>query len=151
MDLYNFVTENTVRGDCQCGKCIDAPGNALGPDRESQQPDGHTADLIFFKVSAVGEPDAEELRRLIKDHKGDYGEVDLFDGAEHGYMEIGAWIGDQGVAMMLMGLGSLLGLWRLLTPRTVLGALIDEDRVQQMAGMGMINIQATSGEEVTNV
>lgn len=56
-------------------------------------------------------------------------------------MEIGGFVGDQGLAMMLMGLGSILGLWKLLTPRTVLGADIPEELAQQMAGSGLLSVQ----------
>lgn len=136
--LYQFLQDHCVRGACQCDRCIDAPENP-----QDKQPTGpHTADLIFFKVSATGNPNVEELTAAIKAHKGEYGEVDLFDGKEHSYLEIGGWIGDQGAAMMLMGLGAILGLWQLLTPRTVLGPSIPDDLVMQMAQAGMVTIQA---------
>ena len=135
--LHEYLQAHCERGACQCGKCFDAPENPA-----EKQPEGHTADLAFFKVRAVGNPVAEELTDAIKAHSGEWGEVDLFDGKEHNYMEIGGWIGDQGAAMMLMGLGSILGLWRLMTPRSMLGADLPDDLVMQMAGMGMVAIQA---------
>jgi hypothetical protein len=99
--------------------------------------------MIFFTVCAVKDPKADELRELIKNHKSDYGPIDLFDGKEHSYIEIGGFIGDQGVALMLMGLGSILGLWKLMTPRTMLPAgTFREDMVQAMAGIGYVIIQA---------
>lgn len=131
--LHEYLQAHCERGACQCGKCFDAP-------------EGHTADLAFFTVRAVGNPDVEELTAVIKAHRGEWGEVDLFDGKEHNYMEIGGWIGDQGEAMMLMGLGAILGLWRLMTPRSMLGADLPDDRVMQMAGMGMVAIQSSPNE-----
>jgi len=134
--LQGYVMENAVRGDCTCGKCFDAPVNP-------QQPQGHTVDMIFFKVAAGPKANADKLKELVKANiQGDSCDVDLFDGKEHSYLEIGGWIGDQGLALMLMGMGTVLGLWDLLTPRTILGSLIPDDMVQQMAGAGYISIKA---------
>lgn len=132
--LINFVLAHSERGTCRCGKCCDHPG-------VDQQPVGHTADIVFFLVSAKDSPDANILRDLIAANKaGQYCECDLFDGKEHGYMEVGGWIGDQGLAMQLMGLGAVLGLWTLLTPRMLPG--LPEPLVMQMAGAGMVTIQS---------
>lgn len=133
VDLASYVIEHTARGECKCGKCFDVGHN---PD-----PQGHTADLIFFKMIATGSPSAEEFRRLTNEHKGHYNECDPFDGNEHGYMELGGWIGDQGVALQYMGLGHLLGLFSLLTPRSVLGNEIPEKLVMEMAGSGLVTIR----------
>lgn len=138
-ELFNYVISHAKRGACQCGKCFDAPANP-----EANQPAGHTADVVFFQVSADAEANAGTMKRLVKEHKGGFGDIDLFDGKEHNYMELGAWIGDQGVAMMLMGLGSLLGLWKLMTPSSMLGLPSTDPMVQQLAGMGMITVLATS-------
>lgn len=132
--LHDYIAAHVERGACQCGKCFDAPENP-----QDKQPTGHTADLVFFKVCAIGEPKAEDLRALIEAHDGEFGPVNPLDGKEHNYLELGGYMGDQGAALMLMGLGSLLGLWNLLTPAS-LG--IDGDLAMQMAGMGMVSIQA---------
>jgi len=134
--LRQYVANHTERGACQCGKCFDAPEKP-----EEQQPTGHTADMVFFKVSAKA-ADAETLKELVRSHKGEFCSVDLFDGKEHNYIELGRWIGDQGTALQLMGLGSLLGLWKLLTPKTMLGPMCDEVLAQQMAGAGMVAVQS---------
>lgn len=137
-ELQEYVKKYAERGECKCGKCVD---KVLHP--EAKQPKGHTADLIFFKVAALEGADAATLKKLVQDSKeGTFGTVDVFDGKEHGYMELGAWIGDQGMAMMLMGLGTNLGLWKLLTPKTVLGDDLPDAMAQQMAGSGYITIQA---------
>lgn len=101
----------------------------------------HTVDLVFFKVAndPNNPADAETLRTLIKEHRGEFNDVDLFDGNKHNYMEVGGWIGDQGLALQLMGLGAILGLWKLITPMS-LG--ITGDNAMQMAGMGMLSILA---------
>ncbi len=112
--LIEFIIEHTVRGACTCGLCRDAPKNP------EEKPTGHTADLEFFKVSLKNNPDPEVLRSLIEENvTGAYVNVDLFDKKEHGFTEIGGWIGDQSMALMLMGLGELLGLWKLHTPASL--------------------------------
>ena len=132
-ELVDFVLKYAVRGDCQCGKCIDAPD-------VKQQPVGHTADLVFFKVAAQDNPDAAALRKLIEDNKtGEFNNVDMFDGKEHSYLEVGGWIGSQDLALRLMGLGTVLGLWQLLTPKVVLPDCPD-DKAMEMAGMGMVTV-----------
>lgn len=132
MELAEYVINHTDRGECQCGECIDK-GNR--PD-----PTGHTADLIFFKVAATNNPSAEEFIQKTKSHQGTFCEVDPFDGAEHGYMELGGWIGDQGLAMQYMGLGALLGVFDLITPKTVFGNDLEPDLVHKMAGAGLISV-----------
>jgi hypothetical protein len=128
-ELIKFVTTHTQRGECQCGKCIDK-GNA--PD-----PTGHVADLCFFKVAAVNNPDAQELFNLVI-----FGPLaGILDGQEHGYMEIGGMIGSQDLALQLMGLGTILGLWNLYTPKSMLGDFITDDQAMDMAGNGLVSIQ----------
>lgn len=110
--------------------CVDNP--------EEHQSIGHTANVEFFEVSLKNEPDKDVLKRLINEWKGEFNDVDLFDGEEHGYMEIGGWIGDQGAALVLMGTGELLGLWTLLTP-TSLG--MPKEMRQMLAGHRMVTIK----------
>lgn len=128
------MAEHTIRGECTCGKCI---GVGTKPD-----PTGHTADLVFFKVAANGKPSAEEFKRLTTEAHGEFGNCDPLDGKEHNYLELGGWIGDQGLAMQYMALGSLLGVFSLLTPITMLKLPADDPLVKEMAGMGLIAVQA---------
>lgn len=137
-NLHDYVNQYAERGACKCGRCADAP-----PNPEQHQPTGHTADVIFFEVSAREGADAETLKRLVRENKaGDYGDVDVLDGKEHNYLELGGWIGDQGLALTLMGLGAVLGVWKLFTPKTLLGKDGPDDLVQQMAGQGFVSVQA---------
>lgn len=135
-ELTDWIRENVIRGACRCGKCIDA-----GPEPETRQPEGHTADLIFFEVALKDGARAKELKEILRNHPGDFNVVDIFDGQEHNYMELGGWVGDQGMAMMLMGAGSLMGLWKLMTPRTILGDDCDDHTVERMAGLGLVTIR----------
>ena len=131
-ELAKYVYDHTERGECRCGKCADV-GNS--PD-----PTGHTIDMVFFKAAAKGNPTLDEFKRLTSESKdGDFASVDPFDGKEHNYMELGAWIGDQGLAMLYMALGVSLGAFKLFSP-AMLG--LDGTMALQIAGMGMLSIQA---------
>ena len=130
-ELQKFIVNHTIRGECRCGQCIDNSGKDI-------QPCGNTADLVFFKVAARNSPVATKLKELIASLPKD--DVDLLDGHEHSYLEIGAWIGDQGIAMTLMGIGSILGLWDLLTPKMIPG--ISQEMALDLAGRGMLTIKA---------
>lgn len=131
--LTDYVRAFSIRGACTCGKCCDS-----GPEPEKHQPNNHTADVYFFQVAAEPEADAETLRRLIGDHKGEFGKCNPLDRCEHSYIELGGWIGDQGLALMLMGLRTILGLWRMLTPKMLPG--LDKDLMDRMAWQGMVSI-----------
>lgn len=132
-DLARYVVEHTRRGTCHCGQCADHPGT-------DAQPTGHTADLFFFCVSAVGDPTAEQLRTLIAAaHHGEFCDLDPLDGQEHGYIEVGGWIGDQGLAMQFMGLCQLVGLGRVLQPNIL---PLPDALKQQMAASGMVTLTA---------
>lgn len=128
MRLHEYVQRHVTRGACTCGKCFDAPDNP-----ETKQPEGHTADMIFFKVAKSSEANTETFKNLVIEEFPHW-----LDGKEHSYLEMGADIGDQGIALMAMGLGLLLNTWKLLTPRML---PIPEELVQQMAGRGLITIQ----------
>lgn len=133
MDLNQYVADHTERGECRCGQCCDR-GDA--PD-----PTGHTADLIFFPVSRRLQPTREEFERLTREHCGEFGDCDPLDGREHSYLELGGWLGDQGAALRYMGLGALLGVFRLMTPRTMLGGDTDEGVAMAMAQAGLVAVQ----------
>ena len=126
------------RGACKCGQCIDAVENP-----EQHQPTGHTVDLVFFSVLARDGADAATLKRLVTENKqGSYCDIDLLDGKEHHYMEVGAWIGSQELGLMLMGLGTLLGLWELLTPKSILGDRASRELEMRMAQQGFVMVKA---------
>ncbi len=130
--LVEYILEHSKRGACMCGKCVDVSAHP-----EEHQPNGHTANVEFFKVSLKNNPVSQSLKKPINDHNGEFCEINLFDGNEHNYLDIGAWIGDQGTALALMGMGELLGLWKLLTP-TSMG--MPPELAQMMAQQGMVSI-----------
>jgi len=122
MELLNFIREHAQELPAQHGT--------------------EATNLVFFNIQARGNPDARVLRELIQSTAGTFTSVDLFDGGEHSYIEIGAWLGSQHVALALMGLGVQLGLWQLLSPRTMFGDSLTPAEEQAIAGSGLISIQA---------
>jgi hypothetical protein len=109
--------------------------------KHTMRTDSEGVDVQFFHVSQVGEPTEEELKTLIQRHVGDFCEVDLFDDREHGYIELGVWCGTQELALQLMGLGTILGLFELMTPNNMLPDAYDELK-NELAGKGFIIIKA---------
>lgn len=133
--LADYVVNHTLRSACTCGKCIDAgdPNVFLLP---------HTVNMYFFNVCAVNNPDAAEFKKLVAEHTGSFCDCNPFDGKEHSYMELGGWIGDQGLAMQFMALGELLDCWKVMQPGMIFD--VNDPKMKgiadQMAGMGMVSI-----------
>ena len=138
--IADYVMTQSVRGECQCGRCCDKG--------EAPDPTGHTVDMVFFKVAAVEGSEATRFRELTHRHRGVFGEIDPLDGAEHSYLELGGWVGDQGIALQYMALGTLLGVFKLLSPLTILPpALRTEQLIQQLAGAGYLSVVAYRMEQ----
>lgn len=133
MKLAEYVQQHARRGACRCGRCLDAPDNP-----EDQQPSGHTVSVEFFEVSRVG-GDKDEFLALVQKEFPHW-----LNGNEHNYLETGADIGDQGLAMMTMALGKLLGAWYLLTPTSIIGDDDNKDLRMQLAGAGYITIKVAA-------
>lgn len=129
MTIGQYVIDHAERGECKCGKCIDV-GNK--PDPQST----HSVDMIFMIVSPKNEPSMDEFRKLSALHNGEFAQVNPFDGKEHSYIELGAWIGDQGLALQYMALGVSLGLFKLLSGKTMLRSTQEE--ALQLAGVGLL-------------
>lgn len=108
-------------------------------------PAANFADLCFFKVALRSFPSATALERLIRARGPGEHAANIFDHLEHGYVELGAWLGSQELALRLMGMGTLLGLWQLLTPKTVLGDNATPELVTQLVGSGMVTIIVPRG------
>jgi hypothetical protein len=86
----------------------------------------------FFDVEIVGDPAREELVALIEAAAGDGYYLNMgLPGAPEGdddpppltkgqsYIALGAWIGDQGLAMQLLALGHAVRIWDLVTPASL--------------------------------
>lgn len=143
-ELIDFLRENVIIGACQCGKCIDAPQN---PEKyqPTGYPTGHTSDVYWFKAAlkhGLENKDTlkNKLLQILKRYDGEFNNVNFFDGDEHSFIEIGGYVGDQGLGLMLMGAGELFGLWDVLTPKNMVPN-IPEDLMREMAGMGLVTIK----------
>lgn len=98
------------------------------------------ADVIFFGVQRLPTATAEGLKAAMAAHVGEFCECNPLDGKDHNFIELGGWVGDQRVALILIGLGASLGMWELITPKTLFGDFLPPATVQKMAGMGMVGI-----------
>ncbi len=127
---------------------IQAHTSVHGTREAGQELPATTVDVGFFEVHLQGHPKGAQLRELLQAHasQGEFTQVDVFDGKEHGYVELGAWLGSQELALRLMGLGTLLELWQLLTPRKILGAAATDELVKELAGAGYITVVAQPQE-----
>ena len=96
---------------------------------------------FFGVITDKSKITAEALKDLIANHLGEFEPVNPFDGEEHSYIELGAFMGDQGVALCLMGLGAELGIWQLLTPTSLMPFLAADMR-KQLAENGFVCIKA---------
>jgi hypothetical protein len=126
--LADYVLAHTQRSECHC--CHEHVDPLAAKDK---------VDMFFFEVTARNDPDADTLKKLIAEHRGEFGDMNPLEG-EHSYIEVGGYIGDQGIGMQFMALGKLLGLWEIGTPMNILGLDRDNPLAQQMAGMGYVSI-----------
>lgn len=125
MQLFDILDETCVRVQPEPG--FDVP--------EGKQ----LVDVVFFKVLVNKEP-AEHHRQHLTDFL-DTLPSDVMKGGPS-YIHLGGLIGDQGMALQTMGLGEALGLWKVITPRT-LGFSGDEE-VKELAGRGLVMISGYS-------
>jgi hypothetical protein len=139
--LCAYVRKHMVQGDCKCGKC-------LPPVLPKPDPTGHTVNMVFFVAAMIEDantkklPTVEEFKRLTTEHRGEFSDCNPLDSTEHGYIELGGWLGDQGVALLYMALGVRLGIFQLLSPWTMMPRVMTEATAQEMAGRGMLTIKA---------
>ena len=100
-----------------------------------------TVSVHFFHVLPTNGFDKDEFARLFNDWlangPGAFDEAPVLKEIQGGpsYIRWGYWIGDQGLALTLMGLGQAAGLWTVATPST-LG--IEGERADELAGLGMV-------------
>ena len=132
MTLFEYVAKHAIRGACTCGKCIDSPDNP-----QENQPEGHTIDMAFFKVSKKDDANAETFRSLV-----DAEYPHWFLATERSYIQIGAEMGDQGIAIMTIALGHLLGVWQALTPAML---CVPHDLAIRMAERGLLSLTNIEG------
>lgn len=139
MTIQELVTEKTIRGDCKCGQCNDINGvpDPTGPN---------TADMTTMVIGLAENVQPDEALKtqfinLTRECHGEFLECDPLDGGSHSYQEFGGWIGSQALAIRYMGLGVILGIFKNLSPRAVLGNTVPEELLQQAAVTGFLQVQ----------
>lgn len=125
--LIQFVRNHATRGACKCGRCIVSEGTA-------DKPTGHTIGLTFLEVGMFGDPDAETFKKLAQEAG-----VTPMPGKEVSYIQLGSDMGDQGTALLTMGLGHLLGAWKVMSPDTLTPTLPLSVKMQ-MAVQDLVSI-----------
>lgn len=63
------------------------------------------------------------------------------------YIEVGAILGDQRTALALFAIGEALGFWQVVTPKKMLGDLVDDELAREMMGFGYITIERINSEQ----
>lgn len=104
-------------------------------------------DVAFFHVRKSTEATVQAFLAAMREHEGAFCDLDPLDGQEHNFIKLGGWVGDQGTALLLMGLGEALGLWKVMTPKNVLGDFLTPALQREMAGLGYVSIKATHKEQ----
>ena len=126
--LYEYVMNHCEQTTCQCGHCDCEAG-------KDEKLDGEYVNLTFFKVKAKNNPMLKDFEDLVKASFPHW-----LDGKEHSYIEVGGDVGDQGIALMTIGLGHLLGLWQALSP-DIMMPFLPQNIKMQMAGTGYVSLQ----------
>lgn len=138
VELAEYIVEYCIKGswECTCGKCIDIDSDD-NVQNSGRKYGTKTADVQLFKVTFRNLCDISKIEKdiikenfiqLIKCHEGVNKDIDILDGREHGFIEIGKWIGDRNMALMLMGMGELLDMWEVITPNRVASEFSEETR-----------------------
>lgn len=109
----------------------------------AEEPFENSVDVGFFHVGLLSEglvsseEFQEAVRAALTHAEGAFTRMDfkrMLEGPS--YIELGGWIGDQGVALALIGLGKTFGLWDAMTPKRI---GITGEIAQQMLGMGFVS------------
>jgi hypothetical protein len=111
--------------------------------------EGATSVGFFGVKRAEGSTiNGEQLARYIEAaQQGEFGEITcarLMEGPS--YIELGGWIGDQGVALQLIGLGAILGLWDVVLPQSL--GITDPETIQDMLGRGYVMVDPIKGSMI---
>ena len=134
MSLTLYVIEHSKRVSPEEWQHLTSSNSSSLPEKG--------ADVIFFVVTLRDNPTREELLAEIKSYRGVKIDLDIFDGAEHSFMDLGIWLEQQGLALQLMGMGALLDLWELRTPYTIYGKSLSRKEALRIAQGGQITIRA---------
>lgn len=101
-------------------------------------------DAVFYGVNLKRTVLADELKALIADYDAP-SELDFFDGLNHPLSQVIDWAEDSEIAVTIMALGDLLGIWTLHTPKSYLGRNdIPESTEAQMVDQGFFYVKVDS-------
>ena len=138
-EVYRIVQDCTVATRHEDQPVVEEKGGATHiyamPNETDLAPDVEKVDVHFFVVGVVREK-AESNRAGLVAQLDTSPDPDRLAGGPS-YIEVGGVLGDQQTALQLFGLGQVLGLWKVITPKTmgITGAEADE-----MAGMGFVMV-----------
>jgi hypothetical protein len=100
--------------------------------------------IIKVAYRAAADLTPEQISRvnnLLAHTKGVHTECNLLDGKEHSYFEVGAWIGDQQDALVLMGWLEHMGRGEVIHPNKVLPAAHADIKAEMMR-QGLVTFRA---------
>lgn len=121
-NLRELLDVIAVRGECTCGQCKNGE---------------HTADLVFMKVSIDKWSSNAQFRKLVS---VEYPK--LLNSKVKSLREVTEIVGDQEFALIMMGVGKLLGIWELKTPDDLVtkSQRLDQKQRVQLAQSGHLTI-----------
>lgn len=100
-------------------------------------------DLHFVQVG-VRQDKAEAHREELLNLLDEYPELERLK-AGPSYIEVGAAVGDQGVALKLFAVGQVLGFWKVVIPATF---GVTGEEADRMAGAGYVMISGFDAQKV---
>jgi hypothetical protein len=145
-ELAEFVNAATI--EYRKGAEVEAKGGAVHVYAMPETPDrGKLIDVHFINVGFTElAADQDRFKRLLLAALNGHGEyTDITPERMAGgpsYIELGAWIGSQDLALRLLALGELCELWQVITPAK-LG--IEGPEADQLAGGGFVMAGPGSG------
>ena len=89
---------------------------------------------VHFAVVRVDQVKARARRAMLIEALRGWPERDRLNKGPS-YIEIGGVLGDQGAALLLMGIGEAIGIWRVITPRAF---GMEGGEADRMAGRGFV-------------
>ena len=121
---------------------------------DTSHDDKDPQDIVFGKIVYIGKGTVEEFTKLVQEStQGYFGtELNPFDDQLHDYTELGAWLGDQGLALSFMGLAAHFKKANIVTAKTMfkhlLGIEMSETQERAHAGQGKVAITSQNIEKL---
>ena len=91
-------------------------------------------DVHFFKVGLAPDVNVDDLKVKLVEALDEYPQPERLVGGPS-YIESGAELGSQQIALQLYGLGELVGLWEVITPEKL---HITGPKADELAGAGLV-------------